>query len=397
MELTNFFYSPIWGVLILIIFFYCAIVCTLLYKLVVKGEGWRLLKKLLMGFSLLLFLGIYEFLLYIAAGADGQLVSVPVLGAKLFICSSFFVFVFFQSAGFVADRYIHCCLFQLGQVVLLGLIDLMYWAGISVDESYRLSLAFVAFACIVLFVAKFFYVCHRRYDTVVQVLDKESLARVGLNASLLFLVSYFMLMGLLAKTGLFLGIAVLMMLGAFHIHILNRWYFSRFGTASLTSSCSLATLSGKGEKKSYRIQKVESSVEDMLMDGQPIDDYKIIQRLIHHFETRKPFLDSELKLADISKQIYTNRTYLSRALNQRLSKNFNQFVNYYRIKEACRLYIENPELKGHELAKLCGFKNLSSFSTAFSINLRYTPGEWCKEVKSRLNNKEDVSVKDYFS
>lgn len=433
MGLTNFFYAPVWGVFVLLIFFYSGVVCVLLYRLLVKGEAWRSLKKLLMGFSLFLLLAVYELAVCFAFGGDGRLVSLPVCGAKLFICSTFFIFVFFQSAGFVEDRFIYCALFQLALVVVLGFIDLLYFIGISGDDSYTLCLAFVLFSCMALFIGKLFYVCSRRYDTMAQILNKESLVEAALNISALFLVSYFMMMGLLAKSGVFLGIIALLLLVASHLYLLNRWHFSRCGNStrnnkysskystkygskystkydnkySSSDSSGSSSSSGIGSgssayntgigKKSYRILKWESSGEDMLMDGQPIDDYKIIQRLILHFETKKPFLDSDLKMADISKQIYTNRSYLSRALNLRLSKNFNQFVNYYRVKEACRLYLENPELKALELAKKSGFKNLSSFSTAFSLNLRYTPGEWCKEVRRRLNNNEDVSIKDYFS
>lgn len=344
-----------------------------------KGEEWRSLKKLLMGFSQFLLLGVYEFTLYLAVDEHGLLGSIPALSVKLFICSLFFILVFFQSAGFVSDSFLICFLFQLGLVVLLVFTDLLYLTGASGEDGYLLWLAFMVFAGAVLFIGKFFHVYLKRYETMIQTINKESLAEVCIIVSGIFLSAYFMMLGLLARKGILLGVVALLMLGCMHVMILKRWHFSRSG------------------KKNYRIIKGESSGEEMIMDVQPIDDYKIIQRLILHFETRKPFLDSDLKLGDVSKQIYTNRTYLSRALNHRLSKNFNQFVNYYRVKEACRLYMENPMLKVSELAKMCGFKNLSSFSTSFSFNLRYTPAEWCKEVKRRMNNNEDVSIKDYFS
>ena len=422
MGLTNFFYATVWGVFVLLVFFYLGIVCTLLYRMLLKGERRRALKKLLMGFSLFLLLGVYEMVLLMTVGGGGQLVSVPVLGAKLFICSTFFVLVFLQSAGFVGDSLLYCGVFQLAVTVVMSFIDILYWAGLSGDDGYRLWLACVVFLCMVLFMGKLFYVCFKRYDTLVQILNKESLIEAGLNISALFMLSYFMMMGLLAKSGIFLGAMALLLLAASHLYVLSRFnitpmsIFSRrpiFGQratsgqratpgqrAAQDSAASTdlnRNLEGAARKKSYMTLKVESSGDDMLMDCLPVDDYKIIQRLILHFELKKPFLDSDLKMDDVTKQIYTNRSYLSRALNHRLSKNFNQFVNYYRVKEACSLYIGNPELKGRDLAKMCGFKNLSSFSTAFSIHLRYTPGEWCKEVKRRLNNNEEVSVKDYFS
>ena len=337
MGLTNFFYATVWGVFVLLVFFYLGIVCTLLYRMLLKGERRRALKKLLMGFSLFLLLGVYEMVLLMTVGGGGQLVSVPVLGAKLFICSTFFILVFLQSAGFVGDSLLYCGVFQLAVTVVMSFIDILYWAGLSGDDGYRLWLACVVFLCMVLFMGKLFYVCFKRYDTLVQIINKESLIEAGLNISALFMLSYFMMMGLLAKSGIFLGAMALLLLAIFHLYVLSRFninpisIFTRRPIFSQRTSLSQRTalgqrtvlgqkavqdsaasddcnrtLEGVARKKSYRTLNVESSGDDMLMDCMPVDDYKIIQRLILHFELKKPFLDSDLKMDDITKQIYTN-------------------------------------------------------------------------------------------
>ena len=107
-------------------------------------------------------------------------------------------------------------------------------------------------------------------------------------------------------------------------------------------------------------------------------------------------MDKNLKLDDVSRYLYTNKTYLSRALNRKMYKNFNQFVNRYRVVEACNIYIENRDLNINELCDMSGFKNISSFCAAFNLNTGYTPAEWCKEVKKRLDNGENVAIEKYF-
>ena len=379
MEPTNLFCTPTWYVLIWYIFSYTAIICTILYRMFVKGEMFRSLKKLLMGFSLMLLLGICEMLLYLNSSGQELLGNLSIMAVKFFCCSSFFLYVFYQSAGFVPDSFLHCALLQLAMVSLLGSADLLYCMGVVEEGGYMLILAIIVQLAVFSFLVKFSRVCCRRFETIMQILEKDNIAQVCIMASLILGVSYFVMINLFVSDCIILGILVLLVIFAIHIFLLYRWHFYRAG------------------RKNYKFTKGEHIEEDMLMELQPMDDYKIVQRLILYFETKKPYLDSDLKLADVSKHIYTNRTYLSRALNHRLSKNFNQFVNYYRVKEACRLFIEDPMLKVSDLRVRCGFKNISSFSNAFSFNLRYTPAEWCKEVRRRIKNNEDVSIKDYFS
>lgn len=136
-------------------------------------------------------------------------------------------------------------------------------------------------------------------------------------------------------------------------------------------------------------------INDLLEDSAD-EDAVIMRRLIHYFEKDKPFLNPYLKIGEVALQIYTNKTYLSRALNRKMAKNFNQFVNYFRIREACRMFMECPGFRAQELCDKCGFNSISSFSTAFRINTGYSPAEWCKEVKSKLNNDESVLLDEYF-
>lgn len=127
-----------------------------------------------------------------------------------------------------------------------------------------------------------------------------------------------------------------------------------------------------------------------------VEDATILYNIGKLFEKEKVYLNSDVKISDIAARIGTNKVYLSRALTTRLSKNFCQFVNHYRVKEVCTIFINNPQLDIRKLSEECGFNSASNFSIVFKYNTGYTPVDWSRAVRQRMNNNEKVSVTDYI-
>lgn len=127
-----------------------------------------------------------------------------------------------------------------------------------------------------------------------------------------------------------------------------------------------------------------------------VEDARIIHALMVLFEKERLYMNVDIKIANVALMIGTNKTYLSRALNTRLSKNFCQFVNYYRVREACMMFLDNPHVEMRELAEQCGFNSSSNFSIVFKYNTGFSPGDWCRMVKMKLDNNESVSVDEYL-
>ena len=127
-----------------------------------------------------------------------------------------------------------------------------------------------------------------------------------------------------------------------------------------------------------------------------VEDARIIHALMVLFEREKLFMNVDIKIANVALMIGTNKTYLSRALNTRLSKNFCQFVNYYRVREVCSLFVENPHMDMKELAEQCGFNSSSNFSIVFKYITGFTPGDWSRMIKMKRDGHETVSVDDYL-
>lgn len=102
-------------------------------------------------------------------------------------------------------------------------------------------------------------------------------------------------------------------------------------------------------------------------------------RILSRMEKNRPFLDPDFSIDDLSKSIYTNKLYVSRAINSVSKMNFCQFVNHHRIEYAKMLFHENPALKVMEASDLSGFHTVASFNMAFKLNTGLTPSEWIRK------------------
>lgn len=99
-------------------------------------------------------------------------------------------------------------------------------------------------------------------------------------------------------------------------------------------------------------------------------------------ERERPYLNPDFRLMDLSQVLPMNRTYLSQLIHAEYGCTFYQFVNRYRIEEAKRLKLENPDMKIGDVAARCGFSSPTVFSRAFSTITGMTPREWAKKIHS---------------
>lgn len=97
-------------------------------------------------------------------------------------------------------------------------------------------------------------------------------------------------------------------------------------------------------------------------------------------ETERMFLNPKLTLIEVAGAIGTNRTYLSEYLNNILHTSFYEYVNSFRIKEACFLLTSGKRKNLSEIAELSGFNSLSTFNRAFVKNTGETPTRYIKKL-----------------
>ena len=134
----------------------------------------------------------------------------------------------------------------------------------------------------------------------------------------------------------------------------------------------------QGEQE--QIEKAASAEGEASEQGDS-DEPGIESAIRKHFINKKLYLDPSLKLSDMAKAVGTNRTYLSRYLNDCLDTTFYDFVNGLRLAHALEL-IERREYSISAIAAMSGFNSYSTFRRCFIAKYGLTPGEYRDQKSS---------------
>jgi AraC-like DNA-binding protein len=101
-----------------------------------------------------------------------------------------------------------------------------------------------------------------------------------------------------------------------------------------------------------------------------------------HVKGRKLFLEPEVSLPMLSKNLKISTQKISYAINTRARCNFNEYINRYRVEYAINL-LNKEEGKALTIASIgteAGFNSLSSFNQAFKKVTGKTPSQFRSSV-----------------
>ncbi|MCD4735254.1 MAG: helix-turn-helix transcriptional regulator [Bacteroidales bacterium] len=141
--------------------------------------------------------------------------------------------------------------------------------------------------------------------------------------------------------------------------------------------------------KSLKIEKkLEESIighQEPLPNNSPVTEDKhkeLILKLEKFLVEEKPYLWSDINMEEFCKKLNTNRSYLSKVINEKYEQGFIDMINEYRIR-AARELLTNPE-KGHisveGIGQMAGFKSNSTFHEKFKILVGLTPHQFRSRV-----------------
>ncbi|MFA7686820.1 MAG: AraC family transcriptional regulator [Moheibacter sp.] len=116
---------------------------------------------------------------------------------------------------------------------------------------------------------------------------------------------------------------------------------------------------------------------------------RIFEKLVHLMETEKTYKEPNLTVNNIAKQIQTNRNYLSNSITTYANTNFNNFINSYRIREAKRMILQNPDLTLNEVMYTCGFNSRTPFYMAFQKFTGMSPQQF-KDLSGSKKSKDPI-------
>jgi AraC-like DNA-binding protein len=140
----------------------------------------------------------------------------------------------------------------------------------------------------------------------------------------------------------------------------------------------LTKLNGKSSNEKFEKSYKKSGLTDETAEKQ-------LEILLKLMDEKKPYINSKLKLADLSELLKISTHNLSEVLNKKLRQNFYDFINSYRVKEVKRLIAEdkNNTLSILAIGYDAGFSSKSAFYSAFKKVNGITPAQYRDELHKK--------------
>jgi AraC-like DNA-binding protein len=131
--------------------------------------------------------------------------------------------------------------------------------------------------------------------------------------------------------------------------------------------------------------QINSVVEEQLIKspaGLTADLVPWRDSLLAYMVSERPYLDPELSLIDLARRLRTNASVLSQVINVGIGKNFNDFVNQYRVDAFKRQAVDpaNSHLSLLGIALDCGFNSKATFNRAFKKLTGLSPREFIEST-----------------
>ena len=129
------------------------------------------------------------------------------------------------------------------------------------------------------------------------------------------------------------------------------------------------------------------SFENLVKEENPEPLKRIFEKLVELMESEKIYAEPNLTINSIAQKLQTNRSYLSSSISTYAEMNFNNFINSYRIREAKRLILQNPNLSLNEVMYMCGFNSRTPFYMSFQKCSGMSPQQF-KDLSGSKQEKQ---------
>lgn len=113
------------------------------------------------------------------------------------------------------------------------------------------------------------------------------------------------------------------------------------------------------------------------------DADQVLQHILKTLEDKKMYLQADLTLDSLARQLKLSAKTLSVVLNVCLGRTFHDLINEYRVAEF-KQRVLNPRFRHYTLLGIafdCGFSSKSTFNSVFKKATGATPKEYYKQCQ----------------
>ncbi len=145
------------------------------------------------------------------------------------------------------------------------------------------------------------------------------------------------------------------------------------GNHPIVSMKDFGSLNSFNYNSAKRIEAPESPVQS---DQNPTEDDALSADFKRLMNDKKLFLQPNLTLEDVADILHSNKTYVSRMVNNSYGQGFSELMNRMRVDYAKEYILSHRSARQSEIARNCGFLSASSFNTVFKKVTGTTPKIW---------------------
>ncbi|TGK40238.1 helix-turn-helix domain-containing protein [Leptospira andrefontaineae] len=118
----------------------------------------------------------------------------------------------------------------------------------------------------------------------------------------------------------------------------------------------------------------EAGYNETRLQGLDVDS--VIQKMEELMRDKKLYLDEDLTLPLLSKELKIKPHQLSEILNDKMRIGFREYITGYRLEEASKLLRDEPQRSVLAVIYAAGFKSKSAFHKLFQEKYGCSPGEY---------------------
>lgn len=146
---------------------------------------------------------------------------------------------------------------------------------------------------------------------------------------------------------------------------------------------SLLSVNEQEETEEYP-ETVENGLpyQKSALPAELLDEYE--HKLHYLFREKKNYLDPDLSLQSLAKELKIPKHHLTQLFSIRIGKNFYQYINVFRVEHACQLICKTESGTLETLAFESGFNSKATFNRYFKTIMGCTPSEYREQHLERL-------------
>ncbi len=121
-----------------------------------------------------------------------------------------------------------------------------------------------------------------------------------------------------------------------------------------------------------------SGIEPEMVSEEVPESYTEFIEKVDNWIKTDGYVQQGLTIKELSKILYTNRTYLSAYIKTTYKMTFREWITGLRLEYAKNILKEHPEINIQKLAESSGFLSRSNFIKSFTEKEGCTPAKWKK-------------------